>query len=536
MFGDVSLFLDRLHTQIQDQDLIDQIYQLLKTIDIDHYQDDCDGKGNSLLGLICKNNDYHDIRIIEYLVKECSMDLTHLNNYGESILGLACAYATNNSVKVIEYLIKECEMDPNHLNRIGRSILGLACAINNSVEVINFLIEKCSMDPNHLDNNGRSILNYACGYNSIKVIEYLIKECSLNLNNLDYRGNSVLGLACAINKSVKVIEYLIKQCSLDPNHLNNYGSSVLDLACANNKSVKVIKYLMEIKEIEIKIYGLSTYKSKQLIALEWNDQIKYNQLIDQLIAKHGTNMIRGMINWINILTLTPSIRKKLSLSDPLELKFDKYKQLVDDLKMCVQIQEPGPGPDPDPDPDPLPDPDPDPQPDPDSFIIGPIFTGSFDQIHQSEDQSHQSEDQSQEIVFIHNLIPYYGNLRITLGALDLTRGMEDILCQYQEPIVLTSGLSVDLMDLWVRSIDTKMDIMEIRLEDLIPLLHHIDKYPTMRTNLTSIEYQVIRYMDKIMKLSQDLNLISSDLKDFAQSHAMKSLYLHLHNIKLAFNG
>jgi ankyrin repeat protein len=531
---------------------VEVIEYLIKECSMD--QNHLDNNGNSILGIACANND--SVNVIEYLIKECSMDQNHLDNNGNSILGLACM---NNSVNVIEYLIKECLMDLNHFNSDGHRILSISCAHNKLVNVIKFLIEECGLNPNYLDNNGHSALSFACTNNDSNVIEYLIKvcsmdtnywdidgnsilglaadnnsvevirflieECGIDMNHLDNQNNSILGIACAKNNFVDVIHYLIKECRMDPNHVNQFGATILYLACVYNESVEVIKYLMEITEVEIHI--MFTDKCKRLIALEWEDQIKFNQLIMQSIDKHGTDLVIEIIEQINILTLEPSVRKKLSLPDPFESRFDKFKQLVDELEMCVQIQDPGP----------------------DQLNSESLNSENSESLNSENSESLNSEsldrsshlsdnkDQTQGIIFIHNQIPYYGNLRTALSALELTRGVEEILCQDLEPIVLTSELSHDLMDQWVRSIDKRMDIMAIRSEDLISLLNHINKYPTTGTNLTSIEYQVIRYVDSIsisisISIGSSDGQILSDLKEFAQSHGMKLLYLHLHNIEL----
>jgi hypothetical protein len=442
------------------------------------------------------------INQLEQFVKKYQVDINHCDNNGNSILHIACA---KNSVGVIEYLIKECSMDLNHLNKNGNSILGLACARNNSTKVIEYLIKECSMDLSHLNKNGNSILGLACALNeSVKVIEYLIKECSMDLNHLDKNGNSILGLACANNQSVNVIEYLIKECSMVLSHLNKNENPILGLACRFNRSVNVIKYLMEIKDIEININGMSADKCRKIIVLEWKDQKKYNDLVDQIIDKHGAYLIMRMIDQINILTLYPDVREMLFLSDPLELRFDKFKQLVDDLKMCVQI--------------------------PDTNPLDPSLCESeSESLDQMSEFLDTCSDQKQEIIFMHNKIPYRGNPKTVLNALELTRGMGQIFCSHDEPIVLTSELSGGPMDKWVRSIDKKMDISNIGLEDLVPLLNHINKYPTLETTLVSIEYEVIHLLDS-MRLSG--NNVLSNLEEFAQSHEMKLLYLHLHNIGL----
>jgi hypothetical protein len=246
-------------------------------------------------------------------------------------------------------------------------------------------------------------------------------------------------------------------------------------------------------------------------------------MVDLCINKYGTDSIIEMIDQINILTLTPSIRKRLSLSDPLTLRFDKFKQLVDDLGMCVKIEDFVTC-----------------ESESESHEFGSLDEELFpDQKEdfvtcESESETHEfgsldedlSPDQKQEIIFIHNEIPYHGNRRSALNALELTRGMDDLCC-FREPITLTSELSADLMNQWIRSIDQKMNIMGIKTDDLIPLLNHINKYPTIGTNLTSIEYDVVQYLESMKSHFDPLNLI-----EFAESCGMKLLYMCLHNIKI----
>jgi hypothetical protein len=401
MVFNVSRFLNHLRTIDDPQmshDTIDRLEDLLKHRDILHSDHNCDEYGNSLLGLICKYNEYCNIQVLDYLIKECGMDLNHRNNCGYSILGLACV-----------------------------------------------------------------------NIHSVRVIEYLIKGCRL--------------------KQVSVFSPLID----DLNRLNYFGRTILSSACTFNESINVIKYLMEIREIQIQIDGLTFDRCKNLIAMQWKDHDKFNQLIVQCVDQHGTDVITGIIDQINPLTLGPMVREKLCLPDPFALRFDKFRQLVDDLKMCVRILEPESDPD---------------------------LTESFDPIPGSDDQK--------EIIFIHNQMPYHGNPRIAFSALELTRGMDELL-HFQEPILLTSDLSHDPMVQWVGSIDKKMDIMRIGPGDLISLLNHINKYPTTGTNLTSIEYDLIEYLETMRSQFNPLNL-----RDFAKSCRMKLLYLYLHNIKMGY--
>jgi hypothetical protein len=424
------------------------------------------------------------------------MNIDHVNRSNNNCLALACSKNTN--LAIIKYLIEEHKMNIDHVDRDNDNCLTLACQNNINLAVIKYLIEDHKQDINHVNHYNNNCLALACRKNTnLEVIKYLIEECKMDINYINNDNDDCLTLACRKNTNLEVIKYLIEECKMDVNHVNRDNDNCLALACWKNNNLAVIKYLVEERKMNIeKINGVSYDKFKDIVLTISKKYRNLNNLLLMGYTKYENDEMKNLIDLINPLQLSDQIRELAGIQNPLlepGYKFVKFRKLVDELLYGSDLSE--------------------------------------KQIKVDEEKNINMNEQNineQEILFVHNKKEYYGNRRKVYGSIKV---LNDLLDHYDitDSIILEGSLPCHVINQYIEACNGSLfKLKNIHEDDFIIFLKFIDQYPSVQISIHGIEDQIIQYITRYNAIQEVY------FKTIYERYDLKKLYLHMHNLKLAF--
>jgi NADH:ubiquinone oxidoreductase subunit E len=448
--------------------------------------------GDNCLIMACWGN--KNLEIIKYLINDLKMDMDYMNKSGDNCLISACW--GNKNLKIIKYLINDLKMDINHKNNRGLDCLRYACFKNPNLEIIKYLINDVKMDINHTDNNGDNCVTLACHDNlNLEIVKYLINDLKMDPNHTNKGGNNCLEMACFNNKNLEIIRYLINDLKMDPNRANN----CLILACKNNTNLQIIQYLIESTNVKISFCSDQDQydKWKQIIRLISKNFNRFKDALNQGVKAYMRKNKNDVMDFLK--TINPFLSKDHTMIDPMDHKmiFSDYVRYLDELQsFIIPVSLPGPGH------EPLSDNDED-------LIPWIDFT------------------ETPRLLFEHNGSEYYGHRDLVYESVLCLKEIKEI-ANFDQPITLSGRIPIYLMNLWICTMYSKrFNLMKINPEDIILFLEHIDQYPTDFLTISSIECDLIRYLDTN---SQNIGEpMIPHLNQISLRCRLKRLYLWVHN-------
>ena len=133
-------------------------------------------------------------------------------------------------------------------------------------------------------------------------------------------------------------------------------------------------------------------------------------------------------------------------------------------------------------------------------------------------------------MFEYNGDKYYGDRSLVYDSIICLREIKDIV-NFDQMITLSGRLPGYIIDLWIRSMGTnQLNLTEIKSDQIVDFLNHVDQYPTTGLSIDTMEHQIIEYFDQIKSLDPVRTETHGEyLKSLSIRYRLRSLYLWVHN-------
>ena len=420
----------------------------------------------------------------------------------------------NHDLKIIIRMINDFEIDINQIHRMGNNCLIYGCEYNTNLNIIKYLIKGLKMDINHTNNDGDNCLIAACRNNTnLEVIKYLTQDLKMDINHTNNDQFNCLMSGCWDNTNLEIIRYLIEDLKMDINY-KPHGDNCLTCAFIGNTNLEIIKYLIESTNAEI-LFSIHPH-SVQDRCEKWKKIIK-------LLSKNSERFIDALINGLNIFphddemvrflqTINPLLLScvpqylrlctlNLNTVDPMEVDpMDKIFKFNDFVKHVEELY---------------------------SFDV-PIHMLYHIKSHDNESIPPIDYTEDSTLLFIYNGSEYYGHRNIVYESILCLKEIKDV-ADFDQPLTLSGRLPKYAINLWIWSMHSKrFNLMNIRPCDIVQFLNHIDQYPTDFLTISSIECDLIKYLDTESHEIVFEELIPR-LKEISMRCRLKRLYLWIHN-------
>jgi hypothetical protein len=387
----------------------------------------------------------------------------------------------------------------------------VVCMFSPDPRIISKIIHNFQIDMNYVDDNDDNFLTLACWKNTnLEIIKYLINDLGSDTNHVNRNGDNCLTLACWQNTNLEIIKYLINDLGMDVNKMDIYGDNCLTLACKKNTNLEIIKYLIESTDAILPFFhnlvnDLNLYEiwKKIIRSLSKN----FNRFRDILsMGLGGMGVLKDKDDLMDFLkTLNPlllmGVNHPMQGFDPMDqiFRFNDYVKYVDELQ---------------------------------SFIVPiPPDPASVSSSHCNPIPWMVSEidfRKKPSMLFHYNGTEYYGSRELVFESICCLKEITDV-ANFDQPITLSGSLPEYVINLWIRSMySQRFDLMDIRLDDLVQFLIHVDQYPTNLLTICTLEYDLIKYLDALDQRLVSKGLVQS-LKQISVRCKLKRLYLWIHN-------
>jgi hypothetical protein len=370
----------------------------------------------------------------------------------------------SKSTDIIDLLLKEFEIDPvTYVDEWNNTLLMIALNYTTDIDIIKYMINGLKINPHHLGRNFANCLHVACRYNTnLEIIKYLMNDVKVDAMLLDNKGNNCLFEACRENDNIEVIKYLIELNIYDIDSKNNNGANIfVDSTFSNIINYIAIKYIVEKTDVQMDLKRMKFITYNTLLPLITGNHKRLNVLLKKGILMYGFKNLIPFIKTLNPLSIySEMIRLDVGISDPFDLKYQKFKELVDKLESPVSIQ-----------------------------------IKQSDMVCHENQISSDSTSNYQEILFVHNNKKYFGNKDIVYKSIILLNDVH--FEQNEETIVLSIDVPEYVMDLYVESCYcTYFMIHRLLPEDFVSFIKLIDQYPTTTISIDRNEPLIVLYMMK----------------------------------------
>ena len=300
--------------------------------------------------------------------------------------------------------------------------------------------------------------------------------------------------ACHHNPKLEVIRYLIEYQKMDVRCMADDGKTCLTLSF-KNKNIEIARYLIEKTNTMIKLSKVSPEIWGKLILLIRNNFDRFQCLLKKGIDIYAKNDVIKIIQNINPILLSPEIRKLFDIKNPFNGKFTNFIKYVDEL-----------------------------------YFIVPIPCMEINKYVKKIEHSNPTINYTEQpkLLFKYNENNYYGWRERVYDSIVCLREIMHV-ANFDENIILSGNAPIYIINMWIESMYTeKFDIMQIKPDDLISFLIHIDQYPTNILTIENLEYQLIDYLGHHNTYTYYDNWI----KELCMRCGLKLLYLYFHNKEL----
>jgi ankyrin repeat protein len=170
------------------------------------------------------------IDIVQYLIKECHIDITEKESKYRMTAFLVAA--TYERLEIVQYFIEECKNCDFELqvNSDEMNALDIACRYG-SYEIVKYLISECHWNIDMKRNYRRTALHYACERGHIDIVHYVIHESNCDISSDMIQD--LLRIAISYNNpgpGLEMIQYLMDDCQADITATFKDDRNVFDLA------------------------------------------------------------------------------------------------------------------------------------------------------------------------------------------------------------------------------------------------------------------------------------------------------------------
>jgi len=431
---------------------------------------------------------------------------------------------------------------------IQKTCFSAACMFNNDPWIINRLLGDFKIDANFVDIDGSNCLMAACHWNmNLGIIRYLIEDVKMDIHHANKSWNNCLILACKNNTNLEIIKYLIQDLKMDINFENSVGLNCLTYAYKYNTNLEIIKYLIESTDGVISVCKDSCMDRDQahdqygrwkkiikLISKNYNrfritltmglnrfayrtrnydlqdDLMDFLKTLNPLLLM-DTRPIPGSVqgtgteeeimfnDYAKYVLIPESVQQGTDIME--DIKFNDYVKYVDELQAFIV---------------PIPMP----------FDIQSCECNNLS-IKDPISLIDIDFTENLSLLFDHNGSQYHGHRSIVYESIQCLREIKDV-ANFDQLITLSGRIPKYAMNQWIYAMYSKrFNLMNIEPEDIIPFLDHIDQYPTDFLTISSIECDLIRYLDANSQNIDDPMIPC--LKEISLRCRLRRLYLWIHN-------